>query len=223
LDIRNWILGIRVKVSLPIITKLKTQKDRNRVNLYLDHQFAFGLSLKEVVKLGLTVGQKLTEEEVEKLLFSRQEEKLYQKTLNFLSYRPRSEKEIKDYLVRKRANPKIQTSILKKLRKLNFINDEDFARWWLEQRMSFRPRGKPLLRRELFQKGIEKKIIDSLISQISPFSQINSARKIMAKKKKLYQNLPLQKLRQKLFSLLARRGFEFELIKEAIDEEIKKR
>lgn len=86
---------------MPIITKLKAQKNKNRVNLFLDNKFAFGLSLNEVVKLGLAVGQELSQKEIEKIAFSSQLEKLYNKTLNLLSYRPRSEKEIRNYLRKK--------------------------------------------------------------------------------------------------------------------------
>jgi len=217
---------------LPTITKLKSQKNKSRVNLYLDGKFTFGLSLEEVVSQGLFVGQKLTEKELEKLFFSSQLEKLYHRTLNFLSYRPRSEKEITDYLKKNlkgnlstlhaiagKVERKIQSKILKKLKKLKLLDDFKFASWWIEQRLRFRPKGKKILKLELLQKGVDQKIIDSQISQIN---QINAAKKIINKKLKLYKSLPKLKLKQKLFSHLARRGFEFPLIKKVVDEEMQK-
>lgn len=217
---------------MPVITRLKSQKNKNRVNVFFDGKFVFGLSLNEVVKLGLSVGQELSETEVEKLLFSSQLEKLYNRTLNFLSYRPRSEKEIKDYL-RKKLNKlqmntselsiKIQDEIIKKIKKQKLINDKQFAFWWIEQRLSFRPRGKYLLKAELRQKGIDEKIINKALLTIDDKQLTVLARKIIDKKMKLYKNLPKLKLKQKLFSHLARRGFDFNVIKKVIDEKVEKR
>ena len=89
--------------------------------------------------------------------------------------------------------------------------------------MSFRPRGKRALGTELLQKGVDKKIIDSQLNQLSQNSQIKAAQAIITKKKKNYQNLSFQKAKKKLFALLARRGFEFSLIKQVIDESLKKK
>jgi len=227
---------------LPQITSLKIQRNKKRVNLYLDHRFAFGLSLDGLVREGLFVGQKLTDQQVEKLFFSHQLEKLYSKTLNFLSYRPRSEKEIKDYLKKNlstlpaparrsfsesgiacQVERKIQSKILKKLKRLKLLNDFDFASWWVNQRLTFRPRGKRLIRAELFQKGISKNIIDKVLSTINNQQSTILAKKVINKKMKFYKKLPELKLRQKLFSHLARRGFDFSLAKDVIDEELEKR
>lgn len=216
---------------MPSITKLKIQKNKKRVNVYLDGKFAFGLGLDEVVKKGLSVGQQLTDSQVEKLFFSSQLEKLYNKTLNFLSYRPRSEKEIKDYLRKNftklttavgQLGKKIQVRILAKLKKQKLIDDYKFASWWIEQRLTFKPRGKRLLKAELFKKGVDKEIINQTLATIDSQQLTILARKIVNKKKRLYQQLPKLELKQKLFSHLARRGFDFEIIKNVIDEILEK-
>lgn len=216
---------------MPIITKLKLQKNKKRVNLFLDNKFAFGLGLEKVTKLGLKKGQELKDKEVKDLFYSSQFEKIYFKTLNFLSYRPRSEKEILNYLrknlfikqaIANEIKRKLQTKILKKLKKQKLLNDYQFAEWWVGQRLAHRPRGKMFLKAELLQKGIEKEIIDRVLSTINNQQLEILAGKIIDKKMKFYKKLPELKLKQKLFSHLARRGFDFSIIKKLIDEKLKK-
>jgi len=225
-------LGKRKKTKLPIITRLKSQKNKNRVNLYLDNKFAFGLSLDEVVSKGLAVRQELSDKQVDKLFFSSNLELLYQKTINFLSYRFRSEKEIKDYLnknlskqdkVVDQLKEKLTEKIITKLKKQKLIDDQKFALWWIEQRLSFKPKGKWALKAELIKKGIDKEIIEQSLSTISSQQSSVAAQKIIDKKIRLYQKLPKQKLKQKLFAHLARRGFDYELIKKVIDESLERR
>ena len=181
--------------------------------------------------MGLKKGQELKDKEAKDLFYSSQFEKIYFKTLNFLSYRPRSEKEIKGYLrknlftrttVVDEVKRKIQRKILKRLKKQKLLNDYQFAEWWIDQRLAHRPRGKMFLKAELLQKGIEKEIVDRILSTINNRQLAISAKKIITKKMKLYQHLPPVKLKQRLFSHLARRGFDFSLIKKLIDEKLKK-
>ncbi|TSC54136.1 MAG: regulatory protein, partial [Microgenomates group bacterium LiPW_16] len=110
--------------------------------------------------------------------------------------------------------------VWKKLQSLNYINDEEFARWWIEQRATFRPRGKMALRVELRQKGVEKEISDKVVSE--KVDELSLAKKAVAKKLKIYQNLPSQEFCQKMTAFLARRGFSWETIKEVVDEITKK-
>lgn len=156
------------------------------------------------------------------------EEKLYNRSLRFLSFRARSEKEVTDYLAKitkkksKNYSTVIIPQIIKKLKQLNLINDVDFSRWWIDQRQNLNPKGKKVLALELKHKGVSQEIIDRRISQISPISQIDSARKILAKKNKLYGHLPRLQLKKKLFSFLLRRGFDYQLSCQVIDEALKK-
>jgi len=216
---------------LPQITKLKAQKNQKRVNVFVDHKFSFGLSLNEAVKLGLFVGQKSSDQEIEKLFFKSQLEKFYQKTLNFLSFRPRSEKEINDYIQKKlfkssagvdELKKKIKDKIINKLKKQMLIDDYKFACWWLEQRLAFRPKGKKMLYLELRQKGVVQDIIEKTLAQLPDYKFEDLASALVDKKIRLYEKLPLFKQKQKLFEFLQRRGFEYSIIKKVIDEKLKK-
>ena len=134
---------MRAGFKLAVITKLQPQKNRKRVSLFLDGKFGFGLSLEEVVKNGLKTGKELGEKKVEELFFSSQREKVLGRVLNFLSYRPRSEREVRRYMwkrfklmeVKEEWKEKLKKEILKKLRKQKLLDDASFADWWIEQRI----------------------------------------------------------------------------------------
>jgi len=157
-------------------------------------------------------------------------EKLYNQALHFLSYRPRSKQEIGDYLRRKfqqsqfndSEKEKLEERVLIKLEDQALINDQEFALWWIEQRLTFRPRGQRCLYGELLQKGIKKEIIDRALKSIPEEDWQIAAEKIVSKGARVYQSLSFQKLRNKLTGLLARRGFEYSLIRKVIDEGVKK-
>lgn len=227
---KKWVRKKKNK-SLPIITALKAQKNKKRVNIYLDGKFSFGLNLEEVVKNKLVVGAKLGQEQINKLCFTDQTNLLYQKTLNYLSFRPRSEKEIIDYLkhrlfklqsIEAVTKEQVISSILQKLKRRQLVDNEQFGRWWIEQRLAHRPRGKRYLEAELRQKGLSRELTLMLTAQISPKEVTQSIKKIIAKKVKLFSSLAPVLQRQKLINYLLAKGYDFEQILPAIDEKRKK-
>lgn len=206
---------------MPTITSIKPQKNRKRFNIYLDGKFAFALSAEALVKADLKIDQEVTEKDVEILRYKDSRDKLYNKALKFLSYRPRSEKEMRDYLEKKGGDTKIVEEITGKLKKQNLVDDHAFTTWWIEQRSRFRPKGRYLLWLELLKKGIKKEIIeDSLFSEKK---ELALAKKAARKKVKSYKNLEPLEFRRKMTAFLARRGFNWEVIKKVLEEILKKR
>lgn len=212
---------------MPQITSLTLQKNKKRVNVFFDGKFAFGLKLETVTSLGLNKGQVLTNAQVKKLFFDSFFEKLYNRVLNYLSYRPRSEKEVKDYLYKKfyqlkkldsSFKEKLKEKILKKLKKQELLDDLEFSTWWIGQRLDFKFFGKRRLRGELMAKGIKEEIIDRVLGEISQEKLLKLAKRLLQKKKKTYKKLDPQKLKEKLIGHLQRRGFSWEIIKIAIDD-----
>ena len=91
-------------------------------------------------------------------------ERLKNKTLRLLSYRPRSIFEIKQKLSRlKYATPDLITQTLDYFINASLLDDQKFASWWVEQRTTHRPKGNIALKSELFQKGVDQSIIDSVL------------------------------------------------------------
>jgi len=203
---------------VPQITRIKVQKNKKRVNIYLDGEFTFGLDGDNFLKAGLKVGQKLTQKQIDDLVFKNEFQKLVDRTLRLISRRPRSEKEIRNYLKKKKSRPKIIEEVVKKLNQLKQIDDSEFAQWWVEQRTTFRPRGKFGLTMELRQKGVDKEIIKKAIEKVD---ELPLAKKLAEKKTKAYKNLPREKRYQKMSAYLARRGFSWEIIKKVVAKFLK--
>ena len=207
------------------ITDIQPQKrNPKRVNVFLDGQFAFGVSLESKIVNHLKVGESLTPKQVTELIFQDQVERLYDKAIKFLSFRPRSEKEIRDKLLQKlRLTDKADEekknfdrsieAVIKKLQKIDQINDQEFARWWLQQRTQFKKTSPRVIKLELFKKGIKKETIDELFSETSLELATAAARK----KLRNYQKYEPKIFREKMGRYLASKGFDWEVIKKAVD------
>ncbi len=201
---------------MSLVTQIKPQKNKKRFNIFLDGKFSFGLDAEVLVKQGLKVGQELKPEQVEKLIKENELQKILDRVFNFLSFRPRSQKEILNFLKRKQVGEQTQDLIIKKLADLKMIDDLAFASWWSEQRQTFRPEGQRLLKMELKNKGIAKEIIDQALKEQKPVSQLAMAEKLLAKKKNQLQKLSFEERKKKIYGLLLRRGFSYETVKKLI-------
>lgn len=204
---------------MPIITKIKPQKNKKRVNIYLDGKFAFGLDLENIMKLGLKEDQELTKTEVKKIVEEAEFKKVYDKILKFATLRPRSEKEFKDWLRKHGVHKSLHKKLFNKLKRLDLLDDRKFTAWWIEQRKEFKPRGKKALYSELMKKGVDKKIIDEAISD-AKIDETKMAKELIEKKKYKWKKLVGFEKRKKMSSYLARKGFSWGIIREVVNEEL---
>lgn len=149
-------------------------------------------------------------------------EKYLNKAFHFLSFRPRSEKEVRDSLIKKKALPEIIDRIIVQLKEHNFLNDEDFARWFIESRLRFRPKSLRIIKLELKQKGVDRETIETAISNNTNELDLESAKKLVEKKIDKYRDVKRQEVYQKLGGFLARRGFDWDTIKKSIDSVLPK-
>lgn len=196
------------------ITALKVQKrNRQRVNVYIDGHFAFGLAAIEAIQL--KVGQYLTTAEIARLKTRDQVEMAHERALNFLSYRPRSTAEVRRYLTEKQFDAPAIDQVIARLSQAGLLDDEAFARYWLENRDTFRPRGDQALRYELSQKGIAASIIDDLLAD---YDEADAAyRAALPKAQRLLQKHDIDTFRSKLFAFLRRRGFSFDATHDTVN------
>lgn len=203
---------------MPIITSIKQQKNKNRVNVYLDDKFGFGIDLDNFVLLHLKVEQELTEKEVEKIVRKAEFQKTLDKLLRFVTLRPRSEKEIKDYFKRKKVHESLHKELTNRLNRLELIDDEKFAKWWVDQRQSFKPKAVRVLRLELRQKGIDKEIIDKTLGE-TKIDEEKIARELLEKKAYKWKSLSAREARQKTGQYLAGKGFGWDVIEKVVPRE----
>lgn len=150
-------------------------------------------------------------------------EKFYLKAVHFLKFRSRSEKEVRDKLKEKKASSEIIERIIATLTKQKFLNDREFARLWVRQRITFKPKSKRIIALELRQKGIDKDLINDVLLDPGEDQEVNDlaqAKKLVSSKIHKYKGMQRQEVYQKLGGFLARRGFNWDTIRQSIDEEL---
>jgi regulatory protein len=190
-----------------IITGLKVQKrNQRRVNVYLDGEFAFGL--ERIVAAWLYVGQELSEEKISSLQDEDQREAAYQKALNFIQYRERSEAEVQQHLKEQNLSEEIAGQVIERLRRSGLVNDQRFAQAWIENRSEFHPRSRRALAYELRQKGIDPGAIQDALQDVD---EEQLAFQAAVKQFRKFQTLEWPDFRQKMLGFLARRGFSYEV------------
>lgn len=191
------------------ITAIEPQKKNpNRLNIALDGEFAFGLS--RLAAAWLQVGQALDEEKIAALLAQDVREVALQYALRLLGYRARSRQELRQNLEKHEIPAVVIEETLQRLTENGLLNDEAFARAWVENRSTFRPRGRRALKMELRQKGLPEDSIQSALEQAE--GEETLALQAARKQARKLQQLERLEFRNKLGSFLARRGFSYEVI-----------
>ena len=197
------------------ITAIEPQKrNPQRVSIYLDGQFAFGLS--RFVAAWLEPGRKLSETEIEKLQHDDTYEIALQKAVQFINHRPRSIEETRRRLEEKGFDDAVIETTLQKLVDQHWLNDLDFSRQWVENRNAFRPRSDRLLSYELRQKGVAEDVIGQALDQYGGDEDELAYQAGMKKAKQCQQETRLDFLK-KVGGYLGRRGFHYGIVKPTVE------
>lgn len=198
------------------ITALKFQKrNQQRVNVHIDGRFAFGLAAIEAMRL--KIGQYLSAAEIARLKEGDQVAIAYDRALSFLSYRPRSVAEVRRRLTEKQFDAQAIDEVIARLSRARLLDDEAFARYWLENRDAFKPRGSRALRYELRQKGVADSVIDVLLTDYDESDAARRAALTQAHKLTRQCDYDIDVRRSKLLAFLNRRGFPFDIARDAVE------
>ncbi len=194
------------------VTALRVQKHHpNRVNVYLDNEFSFGLS--RITAAWLKVGQELSSTKIARLQAEDQREVAYMQALRFLDYRPRSRAEVRKNLEKHAYPAEVISDVFKRLERSGLVNDERFAQDWVENRSEFRPRSRRALAFELHQRGLNDTAIKKALEGLN---EETLAYQAGLKQARHYEGLPQRDFNNKLGSYLARRGFSYEITKRVV-------
>ena len=194
------------------LTAIKAQvKNPQRVSLFLDEQYAFSLSLDELVKFRLKQNDEFSEAELKKFKKISADGKLRARALEWLINRPHSEREFRDYLYRKKADPDQIESLVSEFTKRGYLDNAKFAAWFVELQAR-RGKSDRAIRSELFAKGVSRELADEVLEQ-SQNNEPERLRLIIDKKTRLarYQKDPV-----KLAKYLTSQGFSYQLVKEQL-------
>ena len=185
-------------------------KNENRVNIFVNGKYSFSLDISQVVDLHIKNGMVLCDEQLEEYKKASEFGKLYQRALEWTLTRPHSEREVNDYLYKKIYEKKLDknyiSTIIERLKSKNYINDEIFAKYYVENRFIKKGISKKRLRMELTKKGVASSIIDEVIGGRDEEEEI---KKMIIKKRSKYDD-------EKLIAYLCRQGFDFQLVKDLV-------
>ncbi|MBI2009419.1 RecX family transcriptional regulator [Candidatus Saccharibacteria bacterium] len=194
------------------ITAIRPQvRNPERVSIFLDGKYSFSLSLDELLREKLKNGDEIDQAAEKKFKKISADGKLRARTLEWLLNRPRSTRELRDYLYRKKAEPEIINSLVEEFSAKSYLDDAKFAVWLVELQ---KRRGKSdlAIKSELFKKGLSGELVDEIMRG-GENDEVARLKAVIAKKQKLtrYKNDP-----QKLTKYLTSQGFSWNLIKECL-------
>lgn len=196
---------------MPVITALKThRRNKERVKLYLDDEYAFQLPLLDAA--ALRCGQELRQQEVAALLEASALQNAYDRAIRFLARRPRSAAEVRRYLQSKELGQPVIAVVLERLQERAWLDDAEFARYWVDQRQRHKPMAARALRFQLRQKGVDEVVIDAALDCLD---ESTAAYRAAQARLSRYRGQTPRAFRQKLGGALMRRGFDAETIREA--------
>lgn len=215
---------------MKITSFTQQQKDPNRINVMVDGKYRFSLDIFQVADLGIKVGNEYDEKELAALETESQFGKLYTRALEYTMLRPHSSREVRDYLYRKTRTTKVKNRrtgelserpgvsqeltqrVYDRLNEKGYIDDEKFTKFWVENRNLKKGASRRKLQAELSAKGIDRIIVEKYLNE-SERSDQDELQKIIAKKRARYDD------EQKFMQYLARQGFSYDDIKDALSSE----
>lgn len=204
------------------ITKIELQKRNNkRASIFIDDEFAFGLSLETICDFGLSKNSDITKDFINDVLKKEEQHNANSYALNLLGFSARSKQEIITKMRQKEYEEDIINNTIEYLTLYNFLNDEEFSHMFIKDKLKLNRYGINRIRMELFKKGIDKDIIESVLCEYSDSDrEYNTAKELAQKKLKCCLKDPKDAQYRKLTGFLMRKGFSsdivFKIVKEII-------
>ena len=194
---------------MPIITKIETQKNKSRVNIFVDDSFFCGLNKETAVIFGLKENKEIDEEKLKIAVFESEVKSAFEKSLDYLGRRMYTKKELIERLTQKGYTKEVSEKVIEKLEEYRYIDDKLFAKQFFQSNQHL---SKRVLQGKLVQKGVSNEIISEIINERTGESEFElcllQAKKYL-KSKKINDIKDIQKMQ----ASLARKGFDFDTIK----------
>lgn len=199
------------------VTKIEKQRSNDNLNsVYIDNKFAFSLNDEDLIKFKIKPECEINQRDYEYILEYIVYLKAKTKAYNLLAYKARTEKELRDKLLKENYNNDIIDRIIDLLKKYNYINDEEYTKSYIANSIKLKPLSKKMLKYDLLKKGIDINIIETVIKS-SDIDELQTAVRLLEKKLKGKKEVD-QKEKERAFNYLLRRGFNYEIINKAFRE-----
>lgn len=200
------------------VTRVSPQQaTAERMNIYLDGRYAFSMSVRALSEHPISVGDHLSATDIERLRNADEPDRATNAALNLLAHRGRSERELRQRLRQKGYTASAIDEAIRRVVDWGYLNDEQFAAAWVEQRSSGRPRSRRALAHELREKGVDRQIIETTIEE-AEIDELADARRLAVDKWRKERGQEPDKRRQRTAGFLARRGYSWQIAKQVIDE-----
>jgi regulatory protein len=199
------------------ISALSIQKNNpGRINVFINGSFSFAVS--RLIGAWLQVGQNISEQKIAEMTSADEIERAFQSAIHFLSYRNRSEAEVRQNLEKKGFSELVIIETMDKLKAKGMVDDTNFAHDWVENRVAIKPRGRRLLEFELKQKKVDPEVIHQVLESLP--DELTLAVQSIQKKMHHFEDAEKDTFIKKLTSYLLRKGFNYEIVKEAINRSL---
>jgi len=203
---------------MSVITKIEQQRNKSRVNIFVDGAFFCGLNKETAIIFKLKEGKEVEEEKLKKIIFESEVKSAFEKSLDYLGRQMYSKKVLQDKLVLKGFSQEVVEAAIKKLEEYKYVDDELFAKQFVQQNTK---RSKRILKEKLTQKGVSKDIISRVLEENRDSDEFEICL-FHAQKYAKNKQIEGQKEIQKFYASLARKGFDFNTIKKAVKTVINK-
>ena len=201
------------------ITDINPQKRNERVNIFIDGKFAFGLSQELCFKYGLNVDKEVSQEFIDDVLKSEEESKVINSALNLLSYRQNSIQELYSKLKRKRYEEEYILKAIEYCKDRNYLDDKLYAEYYVKDKTYLNKYGSVRIRYDLLKKGVSKDIIDEVLD-LDFNDEFSRALELAGKKIKSYSNDDKDAIYRKLGGFLQRKGYTYDVVTKVLREVI---
>ena len=196
-----------------MITALRVNDRKKQVSVFIDGSFSFTVVQELAATAGLKIGQHLLAEQIKELKQASLFQSCFGAALHYLGYRPRSETEVRQRLRHRGFNSEVVDKVIIELKERQFIDDVAFAQYWMDNRLSFKPRSRRLMKLELRQKGVAAETANEALEILD---DENAAYEAGLKKMRVLSGLDYSEFRRRLSNHLRRRGFDYEIISSTV-------
>ncbi|WP_312832571.1 RecX family transcriptional regulator [Sedimentibacter saalensis] len=204
------------------ITKIEYQKkNKDRFNIYLDDSYAFAVDMNVMIKYSLAKNMELDDDFISEILTAEEEMNAYNYAVNLLSRAPKSEKELKMKMQDKGYDVIFIENVIKKLREQRYIDDERYSEMFISSKINTSKDGRRKIKEALYNKGINKEMIDEKLSSVSEEEEIERAFLLAKKKLASMKEEDTRKKTLKLSNYLINKGFEYSTVKKVVSSLLK--
>lgn len=204
-----------------VISALEPQKKKqNRYNVFIDGEYACSLGADSCVVFDIKAGKQISEEELKRAVMSDNTQYAFDSAVNLISFKMRTHGEIVEKLLNRKIDEQAIEAALEKLENYGYVNDKDYATEYVRSAMLSGRYGKRVIEFKMKQKGIDEDVLDQALQIYTPDAEKQMAKNQLVSLTKKYRDEEEYKKRRKIFSSLARRGFDYDIINTLLSEEM---